>query len=60
MVEVGGLAGKAKDLAEQHADKVDEALDKAGEFVKDRFGHDERVDMVVDKVNDAIPGTGSE
>lgn len=60
MVEVGGLAGKAKGLAEQHADKVDEALDKAGEFVKDRFGHDERVDMVVDKVNDAIPGTGSE
>lgn len=60
MVDLGDLADKAKNLAEQHADKVDDALDKAGELAKDRFGHDEQVDTVVEKIKDAIPGTGSE
>jgi len=60
VVDLGGLADKAKDLAEQHADQVDDALDKAGELAKDRFGHDGQVDAVVEKIKDAIPGTGSE
>lgn len=55
-MDLGGLADKAMDLAEQHADKVDAALDKAGDLVSDRFGHEGQVDMVVDKIKDAIPG----
>ncbi len=55
-MDLGGLADKAKDLAEQNADKVDGALDKVGDLVSDRFGHDGHVDTVVDKIKDAIPG----
>lgn len=55
-MDLGGLADKAKDLAEQNADKVDAALDKAGDMVSEKFGHDSQVDMVVEKVKDAIPG----
>lgn len=54
-IDLGGLADKAKDLAEQHGDKIGQGVEKAGEFVKDRFGHDEQVDGVVDKIQDAVP-----
>ncbi|MDN5934085.1 MAG: antitoxin [Pseudonocardia sp.] len=41
---------KAKDLLNQHDDKVDQALDKAGEMAKERFaGHDEQIDGFVDQ-----------
>lgn len=50
------LKNKAQDLAEQHGDKIEPGAEKAGEFAKDRFGHDEQVDSAVDKVQDAIPG----
>jgi hypothetical protein len=60
VVDLGGLADKAKNLAEQNADKVDAALEKAGELAKDRFGHDEQVDTAVDKIKNINTGTGSE
>jgi hypothetical protein len=45
-----GLMDKAKDLLNQHDDKVDQALDKAGDTAKGRFaGHDERIDGLVDR-----------
>jgi MT0933-like antitoxin protein len=59
-MDLGGLADKAKNLAEQNADKVDAALEKAGELAKDRFGHDEQVDTAVSKIKDATTGTSSE
>ncbi|WP_300016803.1 antitoxin [Pseudonocardia sp.] len=41
---------KAKDLLNQHDDKVDQALDKAGEAAKERFtGHDSQIDNLVDQ-----------
>ena len=44
-----GFMDKAKDLMNQHDDKVDQALDKAGEAAKGRFaGHDEQIDKGVD------------
>ncbi|HEY0641527.1 MAG TPA: antitoxin [Pseudonocardiaceae bacterium] len=55
-MDLGGLADKAMDLAEQHADKVDAALDKAGDLAAERFGHEAQVDAVVDKLKDALPG----
>jgi hypothetical protein len=40
---------KAKRLLDQHDDKVDQALDKAGEAGKERFaGHDSHIDQGVD------------
>jgi MT0933-like antitoxin protein len=59
-MDLGGLADKAKNLVEQNPDKVDTALEKAGELAKDRFGHDEQVDTAVSKIKDATPGAGSE
>jgi hypothetical protein len=44
-----GFLDKAKELIGQHDDKVDQGLDKAGEFAKGKFaGHDEQIDKAVD------------
>jgi hypothetical protein len=58
-MDFGNLAGKAGELLEQHADKVDAAVEKAGELAKEKFGHDAQVDMAVDKVQDLLPGVGT-
>lgn len=41
-----GLFDKAKDLAAEHADKIEDAIDKAAEVVDDKTGgkHAERID----------------
>jgi MT0933-like antitoxin protein len=53
-----GFMDKAKDLLNQHDDKVDQALDKAGEMAKERFaGHDEQIDQGVDKIQE-MTGAG--
>jgi MT0933-like antitoxin protein len=54
------LKNKAADLVEKHGDKIEEGVEKAGEFAKKRFGHDEQVDKVVDKITDAIPNKPSD
>lgn len=54
------LKNKAADLVEKHGDKIEQGVEKAGEFAKDRFGHDEQVDKVVDKIQDAIPNKPSD
>ena len=41
---------KAKDLLNQHDDKVDQGLDKVGEAAKGRFaGHEGQIDGFVDQ-----------
>jgi hypothetical protein len=55
-IDFDGLKDKAKGLAEQHGDKIEQGVEKAGEFAKNKFGREEQVDSVVDKVRDAIPG----
>ena len=54
-IDFEGLKNKAEDLVEQHGDKIEQGVEKAGDFVKSKFGHDETVDKVVDKVQDVIP-----
>lgn len=54
-IDFGGLADKAKGLVEEHGDKIEQGVEKAGDFAKDRFGHEEQVDGVVGKIQDAIP-----
>jgi hypothetical protein len=51
------LAAKAGELLDQHGDKVEDAVGKAGDFAKSKIdGHDNLIDTVVQKTKDAIPG----
>ncbi|HVK21464.1 MAG TPA: antitoxin [Actinokineospora sp.] len=54
-IDFNELKNKAEDLVEQHGDKIEQGVEKAGEFVKGKFGHAEQVDGVVDKIQDMIP-----
>jgi ArsR family metal-binding transcriptional regulator len=46
-----GFMDKAKEMLNQHDDKVDQALDKGGDAAKERFaGHDQHIDQGVDHV----------
>ncbi|TCO64443.1 antitoxin [Actinocrispum wychmicini] len=49
------LKNKAGDLLNQHGDKIEDGLEKVGDFAKKQFGHDEQIDKVVDKAKDMIP-----
>ncbi|HEX7276010.1 MAG TPA: antitoxin [Acidimicrobiales bacterium] len=54
-MDLGDLAGKAKDLAQQHEDKIDDAVDKVADLVKDRVeGHDDKIDTAAAKVKGLI------
>lgn len=45
-----GFLDDAKKMIDEHDEQVDQGLDKAGEFGKDRFaGHDEQIDGLVDQ-----------
>ena len=51
------FVNKAKNLADQHDEQVDQGLDRAGDMAKERFaGHDEQIDQGVDKFKDWVPG----
>lgn len=44
---------KAKELLNQHDDKVDQALDKGGEMAKQKFaGHDGQIDGLIDQAQE--------
>ena len=49
------LKNKAQDLVEQHGDKIEDGLAKAADFAKQKFGHEQQIDSVVDKAKDLIP-----
>jgi MT0933-like antitoxin protein len=51
---MGGFMDKAKDAAEQHDDKVDQGLDKAGDFASDKTGgkYDDKIDQGVDQAQE--------
>ncbi|MGY0503117.1 antitoxin [Nocardia sp. FBN12] len=50
------LAGKAMDLAAQHADKVDSVIDKAGDVVDEKTGgkFSGQVDSAQDAAKNAL------
>jgi hypothetical protein len=52
-----GLLGKGKQLAAENADKVEDAVDKAGDFVDGKTGgkYKDTVDKVQDAAKKAIP-----
>lgn len=53
-MEFGDLAGKAKEFASEHGDKVEQGLDKAGDAAKEKFGHEEQIDKGLDKARDFL------
>ncbi|WP_031466898.1 antitoxin [Sciscionella sediminilitoris] len=59
-MEFGDLANKAKEFAGEHGDKVEQGLDKAGEFAKEKFGHEEQIDKGLDKAKDFLGGQGEQ
>lgn len=71
---VSDFVNKAKNLADQHDEQVDQGLDRAGDEVNKRLaGHESQVDGLVDKAQqytgdgdttaaptDAVPATPTE
>ncbi len=55
-MDFNDLAGKAKDLAEEHPEQIEGAVEKLGEVAKEKFGHDEQIDEGIAKIKGAIPG----
>ena len=55
-IDFENLKNKADDLLKEHGDQIEAGVEKAGEFAKGKFGHDETVDKAVDKIRDLIPG----
>ncbi len=54
-IDFDDLKNKAQNLVEEHGEKIEQGVEKAGEFAKQRFGHEEQVDKVVGRIQDAIP-----
>ena len=55
-MDFNDLAAQAKNLAEEHPEQIEGAVEKLGDVAKEKFGHDEQIDQGVDKIKDAIPG----
>lgn len=55
-IDFDALRKQAQDLVQQHGDKIELGAEKVGGFVKQKYGHDEQVDAVVDKIQDLVPG----
>jgi hypothetical protein len=60
MGAMDNMKDKAKDVAGQHGDKVDEGIDKAGDMAKEKTGgqHDDKIDKGVDKAQEAADNLG--
>lgn len=56
MVDFDGLKDKAQEALGEHADQIEGGLDKAADFLGDKFGHEAQIDSAVDKIKDFIPG----
>ncbi|MEU3472858.1 antitoxin [Rhodococcus sp. 06-462-5] len=52
-----GMVDKGKDLAAENSDKIDDVVEKAGDFIDNKTGgkYADKVDKVQDAVKKAIP-----
>ncbi|MEV6274080.1 antitoxin [Nocardia sp. NPDC051832] len=52
-----GLVGKGKDMAAKNADKIHDAVDKAGDFVdkKTQGKYSDKIDKVQEAAKKAVP-----
>ena len=53
-MDLGNLGDKAKEFASEHGEQIEQGVDKAADLAKEKFGHDEQIDKVVGKIDDAI------
>lgn len=62
MVDTGGFADKAKNLADQHPDQVQQGIDRGGDAVDDRTGnkYESQVDKGQDKAGDFLGTEGQD
>lgn len=53
---LGDMADKAKDLAREHKDKVDEGIERGGDFIDEKTGgkYEEHVDKGQDAARDYL------
>ena len=53
-----GRSEKIKDLAREHDDKIDDAIDKVADLADDATKHkySDQIDSAADKAKDATPG----
>jgi hypothetical protein len=59
MVDFSGLADKAKDLVAEHSEQVKSGVEKVGEIVGNKIGHD-KVDGVEDKIGEFVDKIAAE
>jgi hypothetical protein len=59
---IGDMVNKAKDLAQDHPEQADKAVDKAGDAVDQHSGgqHAEQVDKAQDAVRDRFGGSDAQ
>lgn len=52
-----GLVGKGKQLAAENSDKIEDVVDKAGDFIDDKTGgkYADKVDKAQDAAKKAVP-----
>lgn len=48
------IKNKAKEALGKNPDKAESGVDKAGEYAKDRYGHDQQVDSATEKAKGYI------
>ncbi|MEO5833142.1 MAG: antitoxin [Nakamurella sp.] len=53
MVDFSGLADKAKNLVAEHSDQVKGGVEKVGDFVGNKIGHD-KADAVEGKIGEFV------
>lgn len=57
MVDFGELKDKAQNLVAEHSDQVKQGIEKVGDFVGNKLGHD-KVDPIEDKLASFVDGLG--
>ncbi|MFD9891024.1 antitoxin [Amycolatopsis sp. NPDC059027] len=61
MVNFDELKNKAQDALKEHGDKIEQGLDKAGEFAKSKFsGQADKIDGGVEKAKDFLGKFGGD
>ena len=57
-----GIFDKAKDLLNEHSDKVDQGIDKAAELIDQKTGgqHTEQIDQAAEQAKQAMDNTGGQ
>lgn len=56
------MKDKAQDMAGEHSDKIEEGMDKAGDFADEKTGgkHSDKIDKAMDKGRDVVGGAGND